>query len=63
MMTEEQLVQDAETVERERFIKRARVILVRLTDAERLSLLDNLFDGYCRNCGTPDPHCQCANDE
>lgn len=30
-----------------------------LTDEQRM----DLFSDYCKYCGTPDPNCQCWNDE
>jgi hypothetical protein len=63
MLTEQQLIKDAETCDRDRFLIRARLMLARLADEERLTLINDLLEGYCRNCGTPDPRCPCANDE
>lgn len=63
MIAEEQLVQDTEKLDRDKLLQRLRQLLTRLPDSERLQLIDDVFEGYCRHCGTPDPRCQCWNDE
>lgn len=37
----------------------------RMTDAERLALIESLTDGYCVHCGcaTGGKRCHCTNDE
>ncbi len=42
------------------------VLAERMTSAERLDMLENLFEFYCLECGGEHPHggqCQCWNDE
>lgn len=35
----------------------------RMSDDERITLLDSLFDGYCKHCGSYLLPCHCMNDE
>ncbi len=41
--------------------------MARLTDSERLSLLESILDSYCATCGTKQEpfgrSCRCENDE
>lgn len=40
-------------------LKLAIEAIAKLTDEQRMEL----FRDYCLECGTPDPRCQCWNDE
>lgn len=35
----------------------------KMTDEERVNLIDDLMAGYCKDCGCNNPMCQCWNDE
>lgn len=49
----------------EPLIAEMRDRMVDLLPSERIDLVNDLLDGYCKHCGWADPEgvCQCWNDE
>ena len=48
--------------ETETLINVIRDRMERMTDDERLNLLSDLFDGYCKHCGGSYSPCYCLGD-
>ncbi len=39
------------------------LLLLHMTDSERMQVLSDFDEAYCRYCGTVNPRCQCNNDD
>jgi hypothetical protein len=44
-------------------VRQLRELLPSLTGDQRLAVFGDITEGYCKECGTDNPDCQCWNDE
>lgn len=40
-----------------------RAQMKNMTPEGRVEVFQQITEGYCKHCGTNNPHCQCENDE